>query len=674
VPSNTLKKQDSGKNKNIKAFTMEKMTKQRVIPEERVHIFDDDSFFGITIGNRNVIKKIIFIMGFIAGIIPILEVIFGPLMPGYQRTVHMFLIVSITFFLYPSDLFKNRKYESVFNIILVLMMAFVCSWASYRWTYFYMNPSPEPIESLFGLIFVLLVFEATRRSIGAAMSIIGAAFIIYCFAGPYVPRYFAHPGYSPSELVTHLIVGVEGMMGELAAISATQIVFFMMFAAFLQMTKSTDILMDFSKAIAGHRVGGPAKIAVVSSGFMGMVSGSASGNTATTGAVTIPLMISLGFKKHIAAAIEAVASTAGQFMPPIMGATAFVIAEYTNNSYWDIAIAAFIPSAIYFVIMFFVVDILSRKDKIPCLDKNQLPHLGRSFSRTIPILIPILILVVMLAKNISVQMSIIVTLVSLVLICIPIREQRIGIKKILRAISLTAKILIPITTSCAVAGLIVGVMTLTGFGERLSYGIIVFSQGKLLLGLIFTAIVCLILGMGLPTLGAYVVLSTLGAPALVQLGAPVLAAHMFIFYFAIISAITPPVCLSAYVGASIAGANPMKVGYTSMILAPFIYVLPFMFVYDTGLLMEGSFIGITVSVLKALLLLVTVTVLIQRFWISYLKFYEIILLSFSILILIYTRNYLIFSILFAMIFIYHSVRTRYLGKVKDLIFRKGSTK
>lgn len=643
------------------------------LPEEKIDIFNDNSFLGITIGNKEILKKIIFAVGLLAAIIPIYEIIFGPLMPGHQRPIHIFLMVSLTFFLYPSGFFKSNVNESILNIILIVFLAFVCSWASYRWTYFYVNPSPEPFEAIFGLIFILLVFEATRRAIGIAMAIIGSFFILYCFIGPYMPRYFAHPGYTPTELVTHLIVGVEGMMGELAAISATQIVFFMMFASFLQMTKSTDIFMEFSKAIAGHLTGGPAKVAVVSSGFMAMVSGSASGNTATTGAVTIPLMISLGFKKHIAAAIEAISSTAGQFMPPIMGATAFVIAEYTGKSYWDVAIAAFLPSVIYFIIMFFVVDILSQKSKIYGLPKDQLPPVKESFKKTIPIVVPIIVLVVLLAVRVSVQLSIVISLSALVLICLPIKNQRIGIVKIFKAISLTAKILIPITTSCAVAGIIVGIMTLTGFGERLSYGITIFANGNLFLGLVLTAIVCLILGMGLPTLGAYVVLATLGAPALVQLGASLLASHLFIFYFAIISAITPPVCLASYVGASIAGANPLRVGFTSLVMAPFIYVLPFLFVFDIGLLMDGSFIGIVFSVVKAIIILINITILFQRFLYDSLKHYEFFLLLTNLVVYIYSNSFIIYAIVFIAIVVAHIIRTgKHLRIKESLLVKKRS--
>jgi len=630
--------------------------KKVIIPEERVNIYDEDDIQGLTIGNKKVRKAIIFIIGFLAAGIPIYETLVSPLMPDYQRPIHLFLMVGLTLLLYPSGFFKNNKTESFFNIILFLMLGFVCAWASSRWTFFYVTPSPEPIEAVFGLIFMLLVFEATRRAIGPAMAIIGSCFIIYCFVGPWMPRFFAHPGYKPTELVTHLIVGVEGMMGELAAISATQIVFFMMFASFLKMTKSTNIFMNLSQALAGHRAGGPAKVCVVSTAFVSMFTGSASGNVATTGVVTIPLMIKLGFKKHVAAAIEATASTAGQFSPPIMGAAAFVIAEYTMNSYWTICKAALVPSICYFAIMFIVVGILSKRDNLKGLPKDQLPPVKSSVLNALPISMPMAILITLLAFQMSIQITIIITLTTLVIICIPIKSQRIGIVKIFKAISNTAKILIPITTSCSVAGLIVGVMTLTGFGERLSYGIVTFANGNLFLGLVMTAVVCLIIGLGLPTLGAYVVLAALGAPALVQLGAEMLAAHMFIFYFAILTAITPPVCLSAYVAASIARTNPFRVAFTSMGLAPFIYVLPFLFVYDVGLLMQGSALEIFYSILKAFLILTIVTILFQRHLFTKMAILEFIILIAGLFFYIWSKNFPVLVIIFSVFFITQFIR------------------
>jgi TRAP transporter 4TM/12TM fusion protein len=353
-------------------------------------------------------------------------------------------------------------------------------------------------------------------------------------------------------------------------------------------------------------------VAVVSSGMMGMVSGSASGNVATTGAVTIPLMKQMGFPPHIAAAIEAVSSTAGQFMPPIMGASAFVIAEYIGISYWAVCLAAAFPAATYFIGMYVVVDVQARIDGLKGLPKSELPSLWGAFKKTIPLLVPLIVLVILLTYMYSPQWAIIWSVIVLFGVTLLIKDQRMSIQKVIKGLALTAKILIPIATSCATSGIIVGVMSLTGLGNQLSYWIIAVAHGQLLYGLLFTACVSLILGMGIPTLGAYVVLATIGAPALEQLGAPILGAHLFIFYFACLSAITPPVALAAFVGAGLAGANPMKVGWTAVRIGVIKFIIPFMFVFRPGCLFQASWDINLFHMTEMLLLIIPVSVLTQK--------------------------------------------------------------
>ena len=477
-----------------------------------------------------------------------------------------------------------------------------------------------------GILAIAMVLEITRRSVGMPMVIIAICMLLYCFVGPYLPRFMAHPGFSLDNVVVHTVVGTEGMMGLLLSISVNQIIFFMMFAAFLIMSNSTNLFMDLAKALAGGYVGGPAKVAVVSSGFMGMVSGSASGNVATTGAVTIPLMMKMGFAPHIAAAIEAVSSTAGQFMPPIMGASAFVIAEYIGISYWAVCLAAAFPAVTYFIGMYIVVDVQARIDGLQGLPKSQLPSLWGSFKATIPLLIPLTVLVILLTYMYSPQWAIIWSIICLWFVTLFIKDQRMNIQKVIKGLALTAKILIPIATSCATAGIIVGVMSLTGLGNQLSYWITAVAHGNLLYGLLFTAFVSLILGMGIPTLGAYVVLATIGAPALEQLGASLIGAHLFIFYFACLSAITPPVALAAFVGAGLAGANPMKVGWTAVRMGVIKFIIPFMFVFRPGCLLQESWTVNLFHMTEMLLLVIPVSVLTQKgFWLIKCTWWEIFL-------------------------------------------------
>ncbi len=616
--------------------------------EMGINIYNDDDFKGITaFVKHSWIKKVLFVMGLVAVGVPIFEVFFYSLAPSIQRPIHLFFMYSIVFIMYPSNIIKNGKIESLANIFLIILTLAVSIWAWLRWVPLLIDPSAEFYEVILMFVLIFLTFEATRRTIGSAMGIISLIFLIYAFIGPYMPRFFAHAGFSPYELVTHIGIGTEGMLGDLLAIGCTQIVFFMMFAAFLKISDATTLFMDLSKAIAGHRIGGPAKVAVVSSGFMAMLSGSASGNTATTGSVTIPLMVSMGFKKRMAAAIEATSSTAGQFMPPIMGAAAFVIAEYTGNTYWAVCIAAFLPSFLYYALMFFTVDIRSKKAGMSGLSKDELPSLKNSVIEALPMILPVGTLVILLSMQFSIQYGILMSLVVLVISLIPFRKRRMTPTRILKAIALTSKILIPITVSCASAGLIVGVMSLTGFGERLAYGIQAIANGNLFIGLSVTAFICVILGMGLPTLAAYVVLASLGVPALVHLGAPLLAAHLFVFYFAILSTLTPPVALSAYVAAGIAGANPMKTAFTAVQIAPFIYALPFFFVFFPGLLLNAPLLTVVKDIFVFVLFMLPFIVLSGRYWLTRLNIIEMFLFALAPLsFFVFRDHYMVSMVVF----------------------------
>ncbi len=629
-------------------------------------IYQEEDIGGIKF-NFPAVQKAAIIIGIIVTGLSIYEVFFGNFEPALQRPLHILLMCSLTFITMSSNLFHNKKIESWFNILLIALTVSSCIWASLNWKKLYFNPNLDIAGIFFGAVCILLVLEATRRAVGLPMTVIGLFFVLYALLGPYLPVFFAHGGFSIKDIIVHLVVGTEGMMGLLLSISVNQIIFFMLFAAFLIISNSTNLFMEFSKAIAGQYHGGPAKVAVVSSGLMGMVSGSASGNVATTGSITIPLMISMGFKNHVAGAIEAVASTAGQFMPPIMGAAAFIIAEYTGNTYGKICLAALIPSLIYFLSMFLVVDLQARKRGLKGLPKDQLPGKMSSFKKIIPLIIPLVILVFYLALQYSVQFSILLSLAALILIAIPSKVIKIGIREILMAFSLAGKLLIPIATSCATAGIIVGIMSLTGLGEKLSYGILTVANGNLFIGLLFTAMMSIIIGMGLPTLGAYVVLAALGAPALVQLGSSLLGAHLFIFYFAILSAITPPVSLAAFVAAGIAKANPMKVGYTSVILAPFIYIIPFMFVYNPGILMEGDGITILTGITKIFLIIFPIALLSRLFWLIRLNIIEILLAVGSIISILFFKNTGIFvsMILQSALIVMHLLRTKKKGVINE---------
>jgi TRAP transporter 4TM/12TM fusion protein len=594
--------------------------------EESVNVYDDSDIQGLpTLGGWS--SKLVFWVGFLVSALSVYELLIGNFEPALQRPLHVFLMGTLTAMVYPSRFFKPRSAkEGWFNLLVIALLFAGCLWAALEWTPLYIDPYPTNFGIGMGILAIVMVLEITRRSVGMPMVIIALCMILYCFVGPYLPDIIAHPGFSLDNVVVHIVVGTEGMMGLLLSISVNQIIFFMMFAAFLIMSNSTNLFMDLAKALAGGYAGGPAKVAIVSSGMMGMVSGSASGNVATTGAVTIPLMKQMGFAPHIAAAIEAVSSTAGQFMPPIMGASAFVIAEYMGISYWAVCVAAAFPAVTYFIGMYVVVDVQARIDGLRGFPKSQLPPLWHSFKATVPLLVPLTVLVLLLTYMYSPQWAIIWSIIVLIGVALFIPSQRMGIPKIIKGLALTAKILIPIATSCATAGIIVGVMSLTGLGNQLSYWIIAVAQGNLLYGLLFTALVSVILGMGIPTLGAYVVLATIGAPALEQLGAPLIGAHLFIFYFACLSAITPPVALAAFVGAGLAGSDPWKTGWTAVRLGIIKYIIPFMFVFRPGCVLQADLATNLFHMTEMLLLIIPVSVLTQKgYWLIKCTWWEVLL-------------------------------------------------
>ncbi len=624
------KKRDEGmepkEKKHLRSESFADAAAKVVGVEERVNVYDEKDVQGLpSLGGWS--SKLVFWIGFLVSALSVYELLIGNFEPALQRPLHVFLMGALTVMVYPSGFFENRSgREGLFNLLMIFLLFASCLWAMVNWTPLYIDPYPTNFGIAMGILAIAMVLEITRRSVGMPMVIIAICMLLYCFVGPYLPRAIAHPGFSLDNVVVHTVVGTEGMMGLLLSISVNQIIFFMMFAAFLIMSNSTGLFMNLAKEIAGGYAGGPAKVAVVSSGFMGMVSGSASGNTATTGAVTIPLMIRMGFAPHVAAAIEAVSSTAGQFMPPIMGASAFVIAEYIGISYWAVCVAAAFPAVTYFIGMYVVVDVQARIDGLKGLPKSQLPPLWEAFKKTIPLLVPLTILVILLTYMYSPQWAIIWSIIVLIGVALFIKDQRMGIPKIIKGLALTAKILIPIATSCATAGIIVGVMSLTGLGNQLSYWIIAVAQGKLIYGLLFTACVSVILGMGIPTLGAYVVLATIGAPALQELGAPLIGAHLFIFYFACLSAITPPVALAAFVGAGIAGSNPMKTGFTAMRIGIIKYIIPFMFVFRPGCLLQESWTVNLFHMTEMLLLVIPVSVLTQKgYWLTRCTWWEVLL-------------------------------------------------
>jgi TRAP transporter 4TM/12TM fusion protein len=452
--------------------------------------------------------------------------------------------------------------------------------------------------SLASIAGTLLVMELTRRVAGLALVVISAVFLVYVFVGHLLPGVFNSPKIEWARFFSQVYTDV-GILGPTTAVSSTYIILFIIFAAFLQASRVGEYFVNFAFALAGKSRGGPAKVAIFASGLMGMINGTSAGNVVATGSLTIPLMKKIGYKKQTAAAVEAAASTGGQIMPPIMGAGAFIMAEITGIPYTDIAIAAVIPAILYFVSVYFMVDFEARKLGMRGMRPDELPQL-REMARRVFLFLPIVILIVALFMGYSViRAGTLATMAAAVVSWLT--PHRMGPKSILKAFELAGVMSIQIIAVCACAGVIVGVISLTGVGARFSNLLLGLAEASQVLALFFAMLIAIVLGMGMPTTAAYAVAASVVAPGLTQLGIPPLTAHFFVFYYAVISAITPPVALAAYAGAGIAGSDPMRTSVESFRIGLSAFIVPFMFFYSPGLLLEGEWLTIARNCATALI-------------------------------------------------------------------------
>jgi TRAP transporter 4TM/12TM fusion protein len=435
-----------------------------------------------------------------------------------------------------------------------------------------------------------LILELTRRVAGLALVIITGVFLVYTFTAHLLPGILAVQNPYDWQRFFGFVYTDAGILGPTTAVSSTYIILFIIFAAFLQASKVGDYFVNFAFAAAGRARGGPAKVAIFASGLMGMINGTSAGNVVATGSLTIPLMKKVGYHKKTAGAIEAAASTGGQIMPPIMGAGAFIMAEITGIPYQEIAIAAIIPAVLYFVSIYFMVDFEAAKLGMRGMREDELPKFNK-LVRQVYLFVPIIILIVALFWGYSViRAGTLATVAAAVVSWLT--PHRMGVRSILKAFELAGVMSIQIITVCACAGIIVGVISLTGVGARFSSVLLDLAGVSQLLALFFAMCIAILLGMGMPTTAAYAVAASVVAPGLVQLGIPMLTAHFFVFYFAVLSAITPPVALASYAAAGISGANPMETSVASFKIGIAAFIVPFMFFYNSAILMEGTWVEV----------------------------------------------------------------------------------
>ena len=455
-------------------------------------------------------------------------------------------------------------------------------------------PIGMPIAAVAGS---LLIMELTRRVAGMALVVISAIFLAYVFVGPYLPGILNAPAVTWQRFFSQLYTDA-GILGPTTAVSSTYIILFIIFAAFLNASKVGDYFVNFAFAAAGRARGGPAKVAIFASGLMGMINGTSAGNVVATGSLTIPLMKKVGYKKATAGAIEAAASTGGQIMPPIMGAGAFIMAEITGIPYTEIAAAAIIPAVLYFVSVYFMVDFEAAKLGMRGMNDDELPRLRQMVTR-VYLFVPIVILIAALFMGYSVIRAGTLAIAAAAVVSW-LTPHRMGPRTIAVAFEKGGVMAIQIIAVCACAGIIVGVISLTGVGARFSNLLLGLAEASQLLAMAFAMVIAILLGMGMPTTAAYAVAASVVAPGLVELGVPTLTAHIFVFYFAVVSAITPPVALASYAAAGISGANAIHTSVASFKVGITAFIVPFMVFYNPALLLDGTTVEIVRAAITAI--------------------------------------------------------------------------
>ena len=549
---------------------------------------------------KSALKKVSLILAICFVAFHLYTAAFGT-MPGIaQKSIHLGFLLVIFYINAMVD--SEKRWEQIFLGIMALFALGGCAYITILDENLQLRAGiVYASDILFAILLIIAIFEACRRKMGNPLVIITLVFVAYAFLGKYIPGFLNQPGMTLKKFTSLVYLTTDGIFGSPLYASASYVVLFVLLGAIMSVSGIGDYMTNLATSLFGHMRGGPAKVAVVASGFFGSISGSPTANVIGTGTFTIPMMKKNGFEPEFAAAVEATASTGGAIMPPIMGSTAFIMAEMLGIPYTAVAKAALIPAILYFLAVLFGVDIYAAKHGLKGIPRSQLPKV-RSMLKQIYMLAPLIFLIFCMAVfNMTIVRSGLLTIiVTLVLVEIN-PKTRMTKEQWLQIPVQTVKSAVSVGIACAMAGIISGVIMGSGLGYRISSILTSVAGTSMLLLLVLTMVVSLIMGMGVPTTAAYLVLASLVAPTMIQLGIPPLAAHRFIFYFGCISSITPPVALAAYAGAGLAGCDPNKTGYKAFRLAFCSFLMPYLFVYNPVLLMEGGVLDILWSLVTALI-------------------------------------------------------------------------
>ncbi|MFD2209828.1 TRAP transporter permease [Virgibacillus halophilus] len=599
---------------------------------------------------------------------------FGQFTAYIQRTVHLGFALVLIFLLFPARK-KGAKHKIAWYdfVLALLSIAVTAYWPFYYDTLVQQFGGITQAQIVIGAVAILLVLEATRRAVGLPITIIAICFLLYALFGQYMPGMLIHRGLTLEQLIHSMYFTTEGILGTPLQVSSTYIFLFLLFGAFLVQTGVGNYFNDLAISLAGRRTGGPAKVAIFSSALQGTISGSSVANTVTTGSYTIPLMKKLGYHKNFAGAVEAASSTGGQIMPPIMGAAAFLMIEFAGVGYWEIAKAAIIPAILYFSGIWIMTHLEAKKTGLHGLPKDQIPS-KLVVLKKIHLLLPIFVIVWFLYIGLSIERTALYGILSAIIVSLFMKETRITPKKFVEALISGARTALGVAAATACAGIIVGVVTKTGLGLKLGQGLVDMAKtitenpnGLLLLTLFFTMITSLILGMGSPTTANYIITSTIALPAILALNdqlevaIPVLAGHMFVFYFGIVADITPPVALAAFAATGISGGDPIKTGINASKLAIAAFIIPYMFILQPQLLMiDTNIFELILILITAFAGMISIGAGMIGFWYRKLFWFERIISVVGGLLLIYPGGYsdMIGAVIFAAMLVWQFVYKR----------------
>jgi len=563
-------------------------------------------------------------VGFSMSFFHILFLIFIPIDPWFFRSLHVIFAGILIFSLVPG---WNKSPQKSLHLLDYLFIGTLILPVGYlalefdSWVY-RVGVTPSLPDTIFSLLFILGVLEMGRRTTGLTLTLIAVLFIFYGHFGEYMPGILQHKGYSWPRLLTYLF-SLDGILSIPVFASAHYIFLFILFGAFLEASGAGRFFVDFARSIAGGRRGGPAKVSIVSSAMIGTASGSSVANVVVDGVFNIPLMKASGFKSNVAGAIEAMNSAGGQLVPPVMGAGAFLMAEILGIPYSKVALAAIIPAALYYSAAYWMIDFYSAKMGLLGLPRNELPSLKLLIKEKGYLLIPLLVLLYFLmVRQTSPFRSVIWATLVLIGLSWLQRETRLTLRKILNTLSYGPRSAMEIIATCAVAGIIVGVISQTGLGMKFAMIIITYSQGHLFLALFFTMIIAIVLGMGMPTTAAYAISASILPPALIKLGIHPIGAHLFIFYFACLSPLTPPLAVASYAAAAIANARVWEVAWLSVKFAIAGFIVPYMFAYGPALILEGEFQEVLFAVLTGLIGTITLSASVQGWFLGNLSYWK----------------------------------------------------